>query len=251
MEHSEVQQLLPAYLDQELGIVDALAVERHLGTCADCRRDVEAQRGVATRVRAGAAYFDAPPALRARIAAAVPAGRPRRASRTWTWPYWPQAAAALAVSLALALAWGIGEYRVSMSDSQSLTGELVASHVRSMQVDHLTDVVSSDQHTVKPWFIGKLNFAPPVNDLGPQGFPLVGGRLDYLDGHEVAVLVYRRYRHPINLFVWPGAEMPATPDRMHRQGYNLMRWRQGGMNYSAVSDVAEADLAQFVALLRK
>jgi anti-sigma factor RsiW len=249
MEHSEVQPLLPAYVDQELSIVDALAVERHLETCLTCRREIEEQRRNSMRTRSGAMYFDAPLSLRARVVGALPANRARRVSPAWPRIWWRPAAAAMAVSLALA--WGVSEYRAVPSPQQSVVEELVASHVRSLQVDHLTDVESSDQHTVKPWFIGKLNFAPPVIDLGAQGFPLVGGRLDYVDGRDVAVLVYRRYRHPINLYVWPGPGGPVRPQTTHSQGYHLIRWSEGGMNFSAVSDVADNDLAQFVALLRK
>ena len=126
----------------------------------------------------------------------------------------------------------------------------MASHIRSLQVDHLADVASSDQHTVKPWFLGKLDFAPPVIDTVQQGFPLVGGRLDYLGGRNVAVLVYRRNRHPINLYVWPGAGRPAAPEATQSQGYHLVRWSDGTMNYAAVSDVAEGDLVQFVQAVR-
>jgi anti-sigma factor RsiW len=248
MEHGEVQKLLPAYLDQELGIIDALAVERHLETCAECGRELDEQRSGSMRTRDGAAYFDAPPSLRAHIVAALPAKPPPRMRQAWLESWWPQAVAA--ISVLLALAWGVSTYRAVPSPQQRLTEELVASHVRSLQVDHLADIASSDQHTVKPWFIGKVNFAPPVTDLTPQGFPLVGGRLDYLDGRDVAVLVYRRSRHPINLFIWPGAGLPVTPQTKQTQGYNLIRWSEGGMNFSAVSDVSEKDLAQFVALLR-
>jgi anti-sigma factor RsiW len=249
MEHSEIQQLLPAYVDQELGIVDALAVERHLETCQACRHDVDEQRSVSTRVRTGAVYADAPAALRARIIAGLPASQPVRPRTAWLQSWWTPAAAGLA--FLLVLAWGVNAYRAIPTPQQRLAEELLADHVRSLQVDHLTDVASSDQHTVKPWFIGKLDFAPPVVDLAPQGFPLTGGRLDYLENRNVAVLVYHRYRHPINLYVWPGAELPATPQSSTTQGYHLVRWSKGGMNYSAVSDVAESDLMQFVALLRQ
>jgi anti-sigma factor RsiW len=136
------------------------------------------------------------------------------------------------------------------SAQQGLTEELVASHVRSLQVDHLADVASTDQHTVKPWFLGKLDFAPPVIDAAQMGFPLVGGRLDYVGGRNVAVLVYRRNRHPINLYVWPGAGAPSAPRMTQSQGYHLVRWSDGNMNYSAVSDLAESDLEQFVQAVR-
>jgi anti-sigma factor RsiW len=256
MDHEHIRQLLPAYVDQELGIIDALAVERHLETCLACRREIEEQRSVSMRTRAGAAYFEAPAALRARIGASLPARESTRTSAPWWQACRLEAAAALMASLALTLAlgWGIGEYRAQHGALSSMqhrqTEELVASHVRSLQVDHLADVTSSDQHTVKPWFIGKLDFAPPVVDLGPQGFPLIGGRLDYLGGRAVAVLVYRRNRHPINLYIWPGADMSATPHATQSQGYHLVRWSDGGMNFSAVSDVADSDLAQFAQAVR-
>ena len=247
MDHDEIQQLLPAYVDQELGIVDALAVERHLRTCAACRREIEEQRSVSDRVHAGEAYADAPAALRMRILASLP-GNPQPRTRRTAWQaWWPRAMTALAVLLALG--WGVSVYRAPPA-RQGLTEELVASHVRSLQVDHLADVASSDQHTVKPWFLGKLDFAPPVIDMGPLGFPLVGGRLDYLDGRNVAVLVYRRNRHPINLYIWPGAGTPSAPQATQWQGYRLVRWSDGSMNYSAVSDLAESDMAQFVQALR-
>lgn len=247
MDHNEIRQLLPAYVDLELNITDALAVERHLETCHACRLELEEQRAASARMRTGAPYFDASPALRARLVQALPAQRAPRSGSRSRQPFRAQAAAALA--LVSALGWAISAYRTP-SPQQRLTGELVASHVRSLQVDHLADVASSDRHTVKPWFIGKLNFAPPVVDLAPQGFPLVGGRLDYLDDRDVAVLVYRRHRHPINLYIWPGADMPAAPRTSHLQGYHLVRWSDGRMNFSAVSDLADSDLAQFVQTLR-
>lgn len=250
MEHSEIQQLLPAYVDRELGIVDALAVERHLETCPACRREIEEQRSAGMRIREEAPYFGAPPALRAQLIADLPTGQPPRPRLFARQGWWPQTAAALTVALAASLGWGIGEYRMASSPQQILAGELVANHIRSLQVDHLTDLVSSDQHAVKPWFNGKLSFAPPVIDLATQGYPLIGGRLDYLEGQNVAVLVYRRHRHPINLTIWPGNELPSRPQITDKQGYHLVRWSAGGMNFSAVSDLGQNELVQFVALLR-
>ena len=128
--------------------------------------------------------------------------------------------------------------------------ELVSSHVRSLQVDHLSDVVSSDQHTVKPWFHGKLDFAPPVVDLSSQEFPLVGGRLDYLDGRTVAVLVYRHKLHPINLYIWSSADSNLAPQMLTSHGYRLIHWAMGGMNYWVVSDLSINELELFVHTLR-
>ena len=150
----------------------------------------------------------------------------------------------------LAVVWSGGLYLALPSAQDRLMEELISSHVRSLQVDHLSDVVSSDQHTVKPWFNGKLNFSPPVIDLAPQEFPLVGGRLDYLDGRSVAVLIYRHNQHPINLYIWPSTDRDEAPQVQGRQGYHLIRWAVGGMDYWVVSDLATNELELFVDTLR-
>ncbi|MEO6919709.1 MAG: anti-sigma factor [Collimonas sp.] len=250
MDHQEVQELLPAYADQELGIVETLEIQRHLNGCADCQREYTAQCIVSARFKKEAGYFDAPPHLAQRIIAALPqdAASIRFWHVNWRNFRWRNVGAAMATMLALA--WSVGLYLNLPSDQDKLTEEVIASHVRSLQVDHLSDVVSTDQHTVKPWFNGKLNFSPPVVDLAPQGFPLIGGRLDYLAGRPVAALVYRHAKHPINLYIWPTTDRDAPPQSQSRQGYHLVHWTWDGMNYWTASDLAAADLQQFADMVR-
>lgn len=248
MDHKQAIELLPAYLDQELGITDAIAVERHLGSCPECQQEYEEQSSVKARLKKDAAYFKAPAHLAQRINMALPAER-AHAARFKGWNLnWLNAGAVIATLLAVV--WSGSLYLALPSAQDRLVEELVSSHVRSLQVDHLSDVVSSDQHTVKPWFHGKLDYSPPVVDLAPQGFPLLGGRLDYLDGRTVAVLVYRHDQHPINLYIWPGADGNLLPQMLSRHGYHLMHWAAGGMDYWAVSDLATDELEIFVNTLR-
>jgi len=169
-------------------------------------------------------------------------------ARGWGWLN-AGGAFAFGVVLALGVALGLGPGSAPQADE--LTNEVVASHVRSLMASHLMDVASTDQHTVKPWFNGKVDFSPPVSDFTEQGYPLVGGRLDYLEHRTVAALVYRRHAHPINLFVWPDGGADEKESMASEQGYHVAQWRGNGMRFAAVSDVNTEELKAFADLVRQ
>ncbi len=236
-----------------LDLRTSLDVEQHLKECPSCAREHEGGVALRAALKEKLPYHEASAALRKRVRSSTRAAiRAETRSRSrlgfvstaWRWPV--AAAAALLVAI---LGRGLIPGRSSMGDV--LGREVVASHVRSLMANHLTDVLSSNQHTVKPWFDGKLDFAPVVLDLSTQGFPLVGGRLDYIDGHPVAALVYHYHLHVINLFTWPTANPPDSQTHIAtREGYNSVRWTESGMEYWAVSDVAPPQLEKFAQLVR-
>jgi anti-sigma factor RsiW len=251
---AEMQLLLQADCDGELDVAGAAALAAHLAHCPDCAARQLAMTGLSARLRSELPYHTAPARLRQAIEAAVaasgasqPPASPRGAAARRRWlsfaGRWLDRAIPFAAGLAVAasLAWVI-----VLPRGGAFTDGVVASHIRALQPGHLIDVVSTDQHTVKPWFDGRLDFAPPVRDLAADGFPLAGGRLDYLGGRAVAVLVYRRALHVIDLYVWPSsARIGPPPGSGERNGYNYMTWTQDGMVFWAVSDVNGTDLRRF------
>jgi anti-sigma factor RsiW len=256
----EARALIHGYADGEQDLAGSLEIERHLAQCSACTAAYHEIRVLRSALRSSLVNFDAPETLRAAIRGAIgdarrAEGAGRRASisrlpSTLRPPTrWAAAIAAAAVLLVIVLAGGL---RRSGPSSDDLIGnEIVASHVRSLMANHLADVISSNQHTVKPWFDGKIDFAPTVVDFAAQGFPLSGGRLDYADGRPVAALVYRRREHIINLFTWPISDTgESTPRLEKRQGYNLVHWTRAGMEYWAVSNLSGAELTRFAALVR-
>jgi len=199
-------------------------------------------------IRTKLTYHRAPPGLAARIGAALPREAPPPVSRPWfRIPAFSLGSTGLAGALA-----GVALTVLVMSGQQQSEAlqDVIGSHIRSLQAEHLTDVLTSDQHTVKPWLSARLDVSPPVKELKDQGFPLVGGREDYVDGHPTAVVVYRRAKHVINLFAWasPGSSDEAFRDEA-RQGFNVVTWRRGGISYYAVSDVEADQLAEFAKLV--
>lgn len=244
--------LLAPYADGEVDALQSAALERHLATCEVCSAALDSARVLREAVGRRAPYHRAPPGLLDRIAQqtsrAAPAPSPARTRtvRPWAWQRW---VLPLAASLVLAIGIDSG-LRVRQSGNR-LAGEVLDAHVRSLMADHLADVPSTDQHTVKPWFADKLDFSPPVRDLGNDGFPLVGGRLDYIDHHAVAALIYRHRLHVINVFIWPAAnDIVSSPSKLAREGFNLVRWRAAGMDFWAVSDLNAEELDQFARLLQ-
>jgi anti-sigma factor RsiW len=231
-----IDQDLDGYLDRELEADAAGAIREHLAGCAACRARV-AERQALGRLMRLAPYYSAPDRLRARVAS-VQIARSRLMPRVATW--------AAAAALVIAVGGGITLMRSASTAHDVVVEAVVDGHVRSLMADHLFDVQSSDRHTVKPWFLGKLDFSPPVADLTAVGFPLVGGRLDYLDGRPVAALVYRRQQHTINLFVSPGATVPRPIESRTVRGFHLRHWFRDGMSFWAISDLNDRELNDFV-----
>ena len=237
------------FVDGELAPVERAAVAAHLLGCPSCRAAVEERRELAAALRAEAPYRRAPDGLAGRIGAALDAEPPAAGALSRRWR---PAALAASILAAMAVSSLATLHLAAPLPGDALIDDMVAGHVRSLMADHLTDVASSDQHTVKPWFNGRLNLSPPVKDLTTAGFPLVGGRLDYVAGKPAAALVYRHRQHVINLFVAPeAARLAAGPRTAQRQGYTVLHWDEAGLGYWAVSDLAADDLARFQALVRE
>jgi len=249
MECKKAAALLSPHVDGELDAAEAAALEEHLQGCAGCRAELSALKSARAMVSERATRFSAPSELEERIGESVSAPsslRVRPSSR-----FWQGAGVGAAATAALAIAVGIGWMSVLPSRDEQLADDAVVNHIRSLQGNHAVDVASSDRHMVKPWFNGKLDYAAPVHDFAGEGFPLIGGRLDYFDGQPVAVLVYRHNLHTINVFVLPasGDAHAGGTRAFSRRGFAIERWAKDGMSYWAVSDADAATLAQLAALL--
>jgi len=265
MNCEEATKLKDGYLDGELDPITSQTIEQHLRECPKCDQAYKTHGSLIRAIGNATPYYKAPAELRERIQsslreeiAELPTRNfardaqplfPRRQSRprpilwetSWNW-----LALAAAIIFAAIIALTLVPRLQRPGADQFLATQLISSHVRSLMASHLTDVASSDQHTVKPWLDTKLDFAPPVVDLSNEGFPLIGGRLDYLDNRPVAALVYGRRKHFINLFVWPAASNESkAPKTITRQGYQLLHWADADFNYWAVSDVNVNDLQTF------
>jgi len=240
----EAERLVDAYVDGELGPAETAALQEHLVACAECSRRLMDRELLGRTLRA-APYYVAP----ARLRAAVRGAR----KRSWFTPSllaWA-ATVTLAVSLGGAMVVRTARSRSTVESTASIADQVVGGHVRALMADHLFDVRSTDRHTVKPWFLGKLDFSPPVEDLSSIGFPLLGGRLDHVAGQPVAALVYQRRLHPINMFIWPAGDRTAASDSRSIRGFQVRHWIRHGMSFWAVSDLNDAEFGEFVRALQR
>jgi anti-sigma factor RsiW len=253
MDCKDTPELIHPYLDGELDPVPSAELTAHLRQCPDCTRIADELRALSQAIGHAAPRYKAPEALRARIADAL-AAEAAAESRTAPAPPpgvvgsgpWRPLALAASLALAIVASSGVTAYFTIPSEQDRLVQDLVGGHIRSLMADHLTDVLSSDQHTVKPWFHGKIDLSPPVDDLAADGYPLIGGRIDYLDQRPVAALVYRHGQHPINLFVLPGSEAKlGRSEDFSEHGYHVLHWTHGDMSLWAVSDLNLTDLKDF------
>jgi anti-sigma factor RsiW len=252
-EHAKETQL-QSYLDGELDPVHSLEIESHLKQCRACSQDYRNLQTLRSTIRSQLPYYSAPAGLRRRVEVmlqeAAKTERPR--ARLVTSRPWVGIGVGASVAFAIMMAWNLGTTLWRTPVDTVIAGETISGHVRSLMAKHLTDVVSSDLHTVKPWFNGKLDFSPTVKDFNSEGFPLVGGRLDYIDNRPVAALVFSRRQHLINLFTWPAdRKEDEKVQRWSQQGYLVIHWTQSGMEYWAVSDMNEKELQEFVRLYRE
>ncbi len=254
MNCEEAVSLLQPYTDGELDLVRHLQIEQHLQRCAACAEQEQHLRSLRVAIASPSLRYQAPESLRARLQAALPSETATPiVVRKRSMPAFQLATMAAGVLLLVGMSATMGmllSHPSSLMDER-LADAVFADHVRSIQVDHLTDVVSSDRHTVKPWFQGKLDFAPDVPDLSEHGYTMSGGRLDYLVDRPVAALVYLRRLHAINVFIRPAANEETKAVRsLTRQGFHIRQWQQSGMAYWAISDLNDEELDEFVRLFR-
>jgi anti-sigma factor RsiW len=237
----EAEILLHALIDGELDAGHAREVEEHIAGCPACAAQLAAYREMSQAIAAADMKYTAPPALRRRIEASLPQPQVRAPSRRAVLRGFAFGSAVSAMA-----ATGLVAIVLRDDDRQRIESEIVSAHLRSLQAGHLTDVISTDQHTVKPWFNGKLDVSPPVIDLTTQGFTLIGGRLDYVDARAIGAVVYKRRAHVINLFVAQTANTEHHAAKIETlQGFNIRRWSDRGLNFWAVSDIGADELAEF------
>jgi anti-sigma factor RsiW len=245
------RDLIEAYLDEELEPGLSASVAEHLATCQSCAEAYSRFREQKADIRSAAPYYTAPAQLDRSIRdalrqAAASDAKPPASSQSWRW-----LAIAATILLAVSVSWNLRQSAPRAVENDLVAQNILSDHIRSLIGTHLLDVPSTDQHTVKPWFNGKLDFSPEVKDFASEGFPLIGGRLDYLMDRPVAALVYGRRHHFINVFTWPADSAHMAESQYSRNGYNAIHWSHGSMTFWAVSDIAPTELVQFKSLYEK
>lgn len=252
MSCNRTRELIHGYVDGELDLVNSLAVERHMQECEACSDAGRSESELSSTLKQSSLYYAAPDDLKKRIQSSLRNELPYELpAPSFPWR-WLTLAASVAIVLLIVLLT-LAPRLIGPSTEELLTQQVITDHVRSLQLpSHLADVQSSDQHTVKPWFDGKLNFSPPVKDLANEGYPLYGGRLEYWNNTAVATLVYQRRLHYINLFIWPAERVRLDREvAIQRQGYNIIHWTDEGMNYWCISDLNMVELRGFVRLVQQ
>jgi anti-sigma factor RsiW len=245
------RNLIEAYLDEELDPGLRGTVEEHLSNCRLCSEAHSRFREQQSSIRSSAPYYTAPAQLQQSVHKALQRAAANETAATVRSAPWRWLAIAASVLLAISVSWNLRQPKFRTAENELVAQNVLSDHIRSLIGTHLLDVPSSDQHTVKPWFNGKLDFSPDVKDFASQGFPLIGGRLDYLTDRTVVALVYRRRQHVINLFTWPSDASPVTESHFSRNGYNVVHWTYGAMTCWAVSDITITELDQFQGLYEK
>jgi anti-sigma factor RsiW len=246
MNCQECGDFLDAYLDNELDAATAIRIRQHLQECRECQEALKSRQALQALLRQEELHFELPPGIRDKVTSSLALPAVKTPSRTaHIVPHFVPLAIAAALALLAGLAWfnlGALFHRATVP----LVAEITSNHIRSLLAGHLLDVTSSDQHTVKPWFAGRIQYSPPVKDLSAAGFKLAGARLEYIAHQDVAALVYQYNKHIINLFVWPQTQKGNSPQStFSRDGYNVVNWEKDGMTFWAVSDVEPSILMKF------
>lgn len=256
MSCDEMQKFLDPYLDDELDLVNILKIEQHLQDCGVCQAQYHNHLALRKALKAKSLYYELPSTLQKRVHTALVKSQPRPPSFIPGLKTRPRVGWSVAIAFVLILliaGTGLTFLNLTSTDPNRLSQEILDSHLRSLMLNHLEDVVSTDQHTVKPWFNGKLDFSPVVEDFAGQGFPLTGGRLDYVDKQPAAVLVYQRGKHIINVYIWRNSDSPNSKPALQTgsaQGFNLIHWTTSSFNYWVVSDLTETELISFAQLVK-
>jgi anti-sigma factor RsiW len=243
--------LLHAFIDGELDAASTIELKAHVDASPALRQELTRLSALQSSVQTLASRYNAPPTLTRRLFAGLPAPKPE--TITAGIPSWWRSLAIGATATAMALlAWNLSFRFLDRGNNPALLEEVVSGHVRSLMADHLTDLTSAERHSVKPWLSNRLDFAPPVHDFASEGFALLGGRLDYVDGKPAAAIVYRYRQHLINVFVWPSPESKDSPIRIsNHRGYNSINFESGGMSYWTVSDLNSDDLRKLTTFLQQ